>query len=53
MSNVHESTKEIPEEKKKEDLAMIRKIVGHFSDVPENEIDNPVRSGQVRVGKNS
>ena len=45
--------KETPEERMKEDIAMIGKIVGKISEVPENEIDNKVRLGQVRVGKNS
>ena len=53
VSNSPESMNETPEERKEDDLAMIRKIVGKISDMPENEIDNPVRLAQVRVRKNS
>ena len=32
---------------------MVRKAVGIITDVPENEIDNSFRLGQVKIGKNS
>ena len=55
ITNLPESKKETPEERKQDDLDKVRKIVEKIMPVTETqgiEFENPVRLGQFRIGSN-
>jgi hypothetical protein len=52
VSGLPESEKETAEERKTEDRERVRGLVKKIADVPEQEVDEPIRLGSFRIGTN-
>ena len=51
VTNIPESTEETAENRRKDDVERVRNIIGKISDVPRDHIDNPIRLGQIKLGR--
>ena len=50
VCNLPESTEENPEARKEDDMDRVRDLITTISDVPGEDINNPVRLGQIQIG---